>query len=123
MLRSNIFLPVLFSALVYLCPAARAAEAPIPECTKEDVRRILLAQDWTNVNVIAVVNGLTRDKVAAPSLCHVLAIARRDNRWQDLKIDLYYDRDLGWFTYESGAELFRIWTRNGYREIKPSLGF
>jgi len=74
------------------------------------------------VPFIAVINGLNREKIAAPSLCHPLAFARRDNRWQDLKVDLYYDRDLGWFAYESGPELFRVWTRDGYREIKPRFG-
>src|SRR5436190_8847587 len=92
---------------------------PIPECTKDEVHRILLAQEWTNVNVIAVVNGINREKIAAPSLCHALAFGSRLGRWQDLKVDLYYDRELGWFAYESSPELFRVWTRDGYREIKP----
>ena len=98
-----------------------SADLTIPECTKEDVRLILAAQDWTHVNVIAVINGLNREKIAAPSLCHTLALAWRDGRWQDLRVDLYYDRDLGWFTYESSPELFRLWNRAGYQEIKPEF--
>ena len=111
---------VLALILVSVARAAFAAD-PIPECTKDDVRRILLAQEWTNVNVVAVVNGINREKIASPSLCHALAFGSRRGRWQDLKVDLYYDRDLGWFSYESSPELFRVWNRDGYREIKPKF--
>src|SRR4051794_26846729 len=97
-----------FSVLVGVLGTSFAADPPlpIPECTKDDVRRILLAQDWANVTVIAVINGLNREKIAAPSLCHALAFASREGRWADLKVDLYYDRDVGWFTYESSPQLF-----------------
>jgi hypothetical protein len=119
-------LRIVFFALAALFTVAlgRAEDAlPVPECTKEDARKIFLAQEWTDVNVIAVINGVNKEKIASPSLCHVLGMARRDGSWHELKSDLYFDRDLGWFAYESGAELFRIWTRDGYREIKPRFGF
>src|SRR5262245_25791765 len=113
--------PTLFLSLVATVALAQP-ELP-PEFTKDDARRILVAQDWQNITVIAVINGVSRDKVASPSLSHVLALAYRDSKWQDLKFDVYFDRDLGWFTYESGNAMFRIWTRDGYREIERRLGW
>jgi hypothetical protein len=118
----SLLVPVVFLSLLATSFAADPP-LPIPECTKDDVRRILLAQDWANITLIAVVNGLNREKIAAPSLCHALAFASREGRWENLKVDLYYYRDLGWFTYESSPQLFRVWTREGYREIKPGFGF
>jgi hypothetical protein len=58
-----------------------------------------------------VINGLNRAKKsplhrsATPSPSPGAITAGRT-----YKVDLYYDRDLGWFAYESGPELFRVWT-------------
>ena len=114
-------IPTLFMSLA--ATVALAQPDQTPELTKDDARRILAAQDWQNITVIAVINGVSRDKVASPSLAHVLALAHRDSKWQDIKFDVYYDRDLGWFTYESSDGKFRIWTREGYREIERRLGW
>ncbi len=118
------FLILAAFATLLSAPALRAAEpAPNPPpLTKEDARLILEAMDWRDVNVVAVVQGVNEKKVVAPTLALVLALAKRDGDYRDLKLDLYYDRDLGWFSYESSPKLFRIWTRNGYREIKAGIG-
>jgi hypothetical protein len=114
-------IPTLFMSLA--ATVALAQPEPPPEFTKDDARRILAAQDWENITIVAVVNGVSHDKVASPSLSHALALAYRDGKWHDLKFDVYYDRDLGWFTYESYNDRFRIWTRDGYREIERRLGW
>lgn len=114
-------IPTLLLSLV--ATVALAQPDLIPEFTKDDARGILVAQDWQNITVIAVINGVSREKVASPALSHALALGYRDGKWQDLKFDVYYDRDLGWFTYENGNARFRIWTRDGYREIEPRLGW
>lgn len=107
----------LFATLVL--PFALLADEPVPPpISKDDAKRILETMDWLDVKVIAVVQGVNEKKVVAPSLAMVLALARRDGKYQDLKLDLYYDRDLGWFTFESNPQLFRIWNRDGYREVK-----
>ena len=100
----------------------RATEPPPPAFTKDDAKHILESMDWREVNVIAVVQGVNEQKVAAPTLAFVLALAKRDGNYKDLRLDVYYDRDLGWFTFESTPKLFRIWTRDGYREIKAGIG-
>ena len=109
--------------LPLLAATALAAPEPVPEFTREDARGILVAQEWRDITIIAVVNGVSREKIASPSLSHALALARRDGKWHDLKFDVYYDRALGWFTYESTSEMFRVWNRDGYREIKAVGGF
>ena len=53
----------------------------------------------------------------------ILALAKRDGAFRDLRLDVYYDRDLGWFSYESTPKQFRVWTRDGYREIKAGVGW
>jgi hypothetical protein len=114
---------LLLIATILLPLTLRAAEPPpIPPLSKDDVRRILEAMEWREVNVIAVIQGVNEQKVAAPSLAFILALARRDGAYKDLRLDLFYDRDLGWFSYESSPKLFRIWTRDGYREIKANIG-
>jgi hypothetical protein len=114
-------IPTLFMSLA--ATVALAQPDPAPEFTKDDARRILAAQEWENITVVAVVNGVSREKVASSSLSHALALAYRDGKWQDLKFDVYYDRDLGWFTYECANAKFRIWTRDGYREIERNIGW
>lgn len=113
----------LASILLLAAPAQHAAPVEVPEFTKEDAKKILLAQEWQNVRVIAVINGVSIAKVASSSLSHVLALAYRDGKWADLKFDVYYDRDLGWFTYEASNTKYRIWNSNGYQEIEPRIGW
>src|SRR5687767_9257808 len=115
-------LPLLFILITLLPCIAAEPEGP-PPFTKDDARRILVAQEWRDIRVIAVVQGVSAAKVASPSLSHALALAQRDGRWTDLKFDVFYDRDLGWFTYESSPQGFRVWTREGFREITQRLGW
>ena len=110
-MRANLLLAA------FVIPLTLRAADP-PPLTKDDARRILEAMEWRDVNVIAVVQGLNEQKVAAPTLALVLALAKRDGAFSDVKLNVYYDRDLGWFSYESTPKEFRIWTRDGYREIK-----
>ncbi len=122
-MRYPFLILAIFTALIS-SPGLRAADAvPYPPpLTKEEARLILEAMDWRDVNVVAVVEGINEKKVVSPTLALVLALAKRDGDYRDLKLDLYYDRDLGWFSFESSPKLFRIWTRNGYREIKAGIG-
>jgi len=112
-------------ALAALSLPLLAAELPppIPPLTREDARRILEAMEFRQVNVIAVVQGINDQKLTAPSVALVLALGKRDAAYSDLKMNVLFDRELGWFTYESTPKLFRVWTRDGYREIKAGLTF
>ena len=107
-------------AFALLSLSLNAAINP-PPLSKIDAEAILTAQQYKTINVIAIVDGVSVAKVASPALTHVLALAWRDGKWADLHFDVYYDRELGWFTYERCDRMYRIWTRDGYREIKPSV--
>lgn len=111
---------LLLSALLPL--TAFAQEAP-PPLSKLEAQRILEAMEYREVTVIAVVQGVNDQKVTGPSLAFVLAMAKRDTVFSDLKVNLYHDRDLGWFTYESTPKAYRIWTKNGYREFRAGVGW
>jgi hypothetical protein len=103
-----------------LLPLSLTAAVDPPLLGKDEAEAILNAQQYKSITVIAVVNGVSVAKVASSSLSHVLALAWRDGKWADLHFDVYYDRELGWFTYERCDRMYRIWTRDGYREIRPS---
>lgn len=105
-------------ALTALTNVGWSVEPLPPPLTHEDAQRILEAMEWREVNVIAVVQGINDAKVTAPTVAFVLALARRDAAYRDLRLNVFYDRELGWFTYESTPKQFRVWTREGYREIK-----
>jgi len=109
-------------ALATLITSLPAAETP-PAPTREEAASILSAMEYREVNVIAVVHGVSDGKVTAPSVASVLALAKRDGAYADLKLNLFYDRELGWFTYESTPRQFRVWTQAGYREIKAGTGY
>ena len=112
---------VLLTLAALISPLLAAEPPPL---TREDARRILEAMEFREVNVIAVVQGVNDQKlITAPSVALVLAFGKRDTAFSDLKMNVLYDRELGWFTYESTPKLFRVWTRDGYREIKAGLGF
>jgi len=113
---------LLLFVFTFLPLASINAADLVPPLTKDDARRVLEAMEWREVNVIAVVQGVNEQKVTAPSLAMVLAFGRRDGEYRDLKMDLFYDQDLGWFAFESTPKMFRLWTRNGYREIKAGVG-
>jgi hypothetical protein len=111
-MRHYLLVALLFSLTL------RAAD---PECppplSKDDARRILVAMTYGEISVVAVIQGINAKKVAAPTLALVLALAKRDGVFQNVQLDLYYDRDIGWFGYESTPKSFRVWTRDGYREL------
>ena len=115
-MRANLLLAA------FVIPLTLRAADP-PPLTKDDARRILEAMEWREVKVIAVVEGVNEQKISAPTLAFVLALAKRDGKFCDLRLNLYHDRDLGWFSFESTPQQLRVWTRDGYREIKAGIGW
>lgn len=107
----------LFSALVI--PAVATFAAPPPEpLAKEDAQKTLIAMGWDRVQVVAIVDGVHQQGVASLSCATAIGLGRRDGHEQNFVQSFFYDRDLGWFYYESDAGRLRLWNRDGYREIK-----
>lgn len=102
---------------LFLSHFARAAE-PIP-FDKADAVRTLISMGYERVKVIAIVDGVHTKKVASLSCATVIGLGQRDNRDEEIVQSFFYDRDLGWFYYETVNGIMRIWNREGYREVKP----
>lgn len=99
-------------------PHFACAIEPVP-LAKADAVATLLAMGYERVKVVAIVDGVHEKRVASLSCATVIGIARRDGCDHELVQSFFYDRDLGWFYYETVNGLMRIWNRDGYREVKP----
>jgi len=116
----NMKLPTQVLALgctLFLSQLARAAE-PFP-FDKADAVRTLIAMGYERVKVVAIVDGVHTKKVASLSCATVIGLGRRGGHDCEIVQSFFYDRDLGWFFYETLDGIMRIWNREGYREVKP----
>ncbi len=94
------------------------ADTP-PPLRKPDAKRILELMEWREVTIITVHQGVNSKGTVAPIYGTVVALGTRDGRHQQINQTLYYDDEYGWFFYELGEKSARIWTKEGYREVKP----
>jgi hypothetical protein len=106
--------------LVFLLLAACFVSAAEPEpLEKADAAMILQAMDWERVQVVAIVNGVHQKGVGSLACATVIGLGRRDGGDREIVQSFFYDRDLGWFFFETAQGKMRIWNRDGYREVKP----
>lgn len=99
--------------------ACSALAADPPPLRKPDAKRVLEFMEWREVTIITVHQGVNAKGTAAPIYAHVVALGTRDSRHQHISQTLYYDDEYGWFFYELGEKSVRMWTKDGYKEIKP----
>ena len=104
---------------VLLLLATTSIAADPPPLRKPDAKRILELMEWRDVTIITVHQGVNAKGVVAPIYATVVALGTRDSRNQSINQTLYYDDEYGWFFYEMGEKSARIWTKEGYREVKP----
>ncbi len=103
-------------ALVILATTALAFDPP--QLEKADAKKLLEHVDWREVTVIAIHQGLDAKGTAAPIYATILGLGTRDNQHTRICQTLTFDKDLGWHLLELGDKSARIWTKDGYREIK-----
>lgn len=108
--------PSLLLALVI--PHCALALEPAP-LVKDDAVRTLLSMGYERVKVVAIVDGVHQKKVASMSCATVIGLGRRDGCDQEIVQSLFYDRDLGWFYFETVEGRMRIWNRDGFQEFRP----
>ena len=110
----------LFSSLsvALLLPRLAFALEPAP-LEKDDAVRTLLAMGYDRVKVVAIVDGVHQRKVASMSCATVIGLGRRDGCDQEIVQSFFFDRDLGWFYFETVEGRMRIWNRDGFQEFKP----
>lgn len=105
-------------SLAFLLPRLACALEPVP-LAKDDAVRTLLAMGYDRVKVVAIVDGVHQKKVASLSCATVIGLGRRDGCDQEIVQSFFYDRDLGWFYFETVEGRMRIWNRDGFQEFKP----
>ncbi len=90
-----------------------------PPLRKPDAQRLLENMDWREVNIVTVQQGINSRGTVAPIYAVIVALGTRDSKHQQISQNVYYDDEYGWFYYELGSKSARIWTKEGYKEIKP----
>jgi hypothetical protein len=101
---------------VFTC-IARAAEPPPLE--RAEATRILDAMNWTEVTIVSVRQGVDAKGSVAPIYATILGFGRMQGQLRNICQTIYFDRELNWHALEMTDKKARVWTRDGYREIKP----
>jgi hypothetical protein len=102
------------------------------ELSKADAIKILEAKGYTNVVVAVIINGSVWEvnygdwKYLGPGVATLNAIGKKDGKETAIMENLFYDKELGWFSYKTEYEQgddfvthwkVRLWTTTGYREL------
>jgi hypothetical protein len=108
----------LFLALsvAFVLPRLATALEPAP-LEKDDAVRTLLSMGYDRVKVVAIVDGVHQKKVASMSCATVVGLGRRNGCDEEIVQSFFYDRDLGWFYFETVEGRMRIWNRDGFQEF------
>lgn len=109
---------ILFLVFAY-CLCAGSALAQL---TRSEAARLLASMGDRNVVVGAVVNGVGREGAAfgSPNAALIIAYAERNGAPVERKVTVLFDQELGWFYSEIDivGRRVRLWTLNGYKELK-----
>jgi hypothetical protein len=107
----------LFATILILTTAAIAAEPPA--LRRPDAKKVLEAMEWRDITIVTIQQGINGKGVVAPIFAHVVALGTRDGKHQHITQSMFYDEEYGWFFYELGEKSVRMWTKEGFKEIKP----
>ena len=99
--------------------AATTFAADPPALRRPDAKKVLEAMEWREVTIVTIQQGINGKGVVAPIFAHVVALGTRDTKHQHISQTMYYDEDIGWFYFELRETSVRMWTKEGYREVKP----
>lgn len=91
----------------------------VPELTRTDALTILRFSGHTDVNLVAIVQGVGHMGLGAfssPTAAIIIASAKQNGRNVGVELPLFYDQNIGWFYFEKKDESIRLWTKTGYRE-------
>jgi hypothetical protein len=114
----NQYLRIIAAALLLFATTSTVFADP-PALQRIDAKRLLELMEWRDVHIVTIQQGINERGTVAPIFATVIALATRDNRNQTITQTLHYDMEFGWFYYEMGEKSARLWTKDGYREIKP----
>ena len=112
------YLRIIAASLPLLLALPVVAADP-PPMRKMDAKRLLELMEWRDLTVITIHQGVNAKGNVAPIYATIVGLGTRDSRHQPISQTVYYDDEYGWFFYEMGEKSARLWTKDGYREIKP----
>ncbi len=90
-----------------------------PPLRKVEAQKLLEIMEWREVNIVTIQQGINTKGNVAPIYATIVALATRDGKHQQVLQNVWYDDEHGWFYYELTDKTARIWSRDGYKEIKP----
>jgi hypothetical protein len=103
-------------ALSFALPG-RAIEPPA--LSKADAKRLLEVMEWREPAVITVRQGISGKGEVAPIYATIVGFGMRDSRPHVIQQTVHHDAEYGWFFYELSEKSARLWTKEGFREVKP----
>jgi hypothetical protein len=109
----------LHTILATFCLALSALAIEPPPLTKPEAKHLLEVMEWRDPIVVTVREGVSSKGEIAPIYSTIVAFATRDGRAHTIQQTVHFDREFGWFLYEIGEKVARLWTKDGFREIKP----
>jgi hypothetical protein len=104
--------------LVVLFTASAWAFDP-PPLARGEAKAILEFMEWREVTVLAIRQGVDAKGVPAPIYATVLGLGTLQGRHQTICQTVIFDNELEWHVLELADKTARVWTRHGYREIRP----
>lgn len=90
-----------------------------PSLRRPDAKRILENMEWRDVTIVTIQQGVNAKGTVAPIYATIVALGTRDSRNQQIIQNVSFDEEYGWFFHELTEKGARIWSKDGYREIKP----
>ncbi|MDB6153194.1 MAG: hypothetical protein JWL90_1647 [Chthoniobacteraceae bacterium] len=107
---------LLIACLLFASPAFAFDPPPLE---KLEATRILEAMEWKEITLIAIRQGETVQGAPSPISATVLGLGTLDGKHQKICLTISFDNDLKWHVLELNQKSARLWTKEGYREIKP----
>ena len=108
--------------LTFLCAALPGFAIEPPALTKPGAKQLLEVMEWRDVVVVTVRQGVSAKGEVAPVYATIIGYAMRDGRGHLIQQTVHHDIEHGWFYFELGEKVARVWTKDGFREIKPFAG-
>jgi hypothetical protein len=107
---------ILCFALLSALPA-RAAEPP--PLQNADAKFLLELMEWKEVTIIAIRQGVDAKGTVAPIYATIVGLGKLRGEQRAISETVIYDKELDWYAIELGQKSARLWTKAGYREIRP----
>ena len=109
----------LYAILASLCLALPALGIDPPTLTKAEAKKLLEVMEWRDPIVVTIRAGISSKGEVAPIYSTIVGFATRDARAHLIQQTVHFDAEYGWFLYEISEKTARVWTKDGFREIKP----